>query len=145
MTYRWEWQDLELRYFHPREFDHPAQMNRDFLLRLDELRHRCGFAIVILDDARTKAEHDRLYRAEIARGESPPDSSHLRGCAVDCRPATPSERSEIQLVNVATGMYLEGEWPGLGLLIETRHFHLDSDPHLIQTNRRPYIAPGVSR
>lgn len=145
MSYYWEWQDIELRYFHPREFDHPEMMAPAFLQRLDELRHRCGFAIIILDDGRTKAEHDRLYRAEIARGGHVPDSAHLRGCAADLRPATPSETSEIQLVHEATGMFVDGSWPGLGLLIETRHFHIDHDPHLIDTNRRPFVAPGISR
>lgn len=141
----WGWHDLTLRYFSPREFDHPDKMSREFLLILDEWRGRCGFPVRVLDDARTSAEHEYLYRQQIAAGKRPPNSAHLRGRAVDCRPVEPSEEREMLMAYHALDMWYHGTWPWLGLEVATAHLHLDSDPVLVAEKRRPHLWSGASR
>lgn len=48
----WRPQGVTLRYFAPVEFDHAPLMDPVFLGIIDEWRHRCGFPIRVLDDAR---------------------------------------------------------------------------------------------
>ena len=143
--HNWSWQGLTLRHFQPAEFDHPERMDPAFLLILDEWRQRSGIPIRIIDDARTLEEHNRLYARDIAAGRKPPNSAHLRGRAVDCRPAQPGEAAEMLLVFTALEMWREGRWPYLGLELATRHLHVDSDPELAAQGLRPMLWPGVSR
>lgn len=143
--HKWPWQKIELRYFSPLEFDHPEVMDADFLLIIDEWRDRCGFPIKVLDDGRTESEHLALYRRVIEAGGKAPNSSHLRGCAIDCRPLRPSEARELTMVGVAYQMWQEGRWPHLGVEVATRHLHFDSDPHLARDGRRPVLFAAVSR
>jgi hypothetical protein len=120
-------------------------MDRDFLLILDEWRRRSGVAIRIIDDARTLEEHRRLYQREILAGRRLPNSAHLRGRAVDCRPVVAGEAAELELVHAATQMWKEGRWPYLGLEIASRHLHVDNDPELAESGVRPMLWAGVSK
>lgn len=143
--HHWPWQGLTLRYFSPSEYDHPELMDPAFLKIIDEWRERCGFGIVVIDDARTKEEHEALYRAEIQAGKQPPNSAHLRGRALDCRPVAPSRERLLIMVGEAIQMWREGRWPHLGLEIATHHIHVDSDPELAALGVRPHIWAGVSK
>lgn len=73
----------KIRYFKPSEFamkGDPASgllMNMDFVFMLDELRHRCGFPLIINSGYRSKA-----YNAHIGGSEN---SMHLEGRAADIR------------------------------------------------------------
>lgn len=63
---------MTLRYFKLSEFDDPETgsnaMKGAFLIRLDELRHRCGFPFVITSGYREgdEREHGRGHAADIA-------------------------------------------------------------------------------
>lgn len=145
-----EWpQGFESRFFHPNEFDHPELMDPAFIEQLDILRGRCGFGIKITDDARTQEELEYLYRRDIESGKSwPKDSAHLyiKGSpvrAVDLRPSKPSESSDLILVHEITKMYLDKTWMYLGLIVESKHFHIDDCPKL--KDRRPLLTIGESR
>ena len=147
MPHHWPAQDITLDHFAPGEFDHPGRMDRQWLRILDEWRRRCGFPFKVNDDARTGEEHRTLYAAEIQRGETPPDSAHLRGRSCDVRPFgrhdTPMNRWK--MVAVAREMHDEGVWPHPGLIVETYHIHADCDRHLANAGKRPYFGIGVSR
>ena len=79
-----------MRYFERSEFDSPdvkgsgAEMDTNFLRLLDELRHQCGFAFVINSGYRTRAHNKKV-------GGSP-NSSHMKGLAVDIACRSSAER-----------------------------------------------------
>lgn len=127
MSYRWPEQNLRLKFFQPAEFNHPDQMDRDFLKRLDELRKRAGIGIVVNSDYRT-AEHNR----EVGGKEN---SAHLTGKAADIAPLTNDESSWMLLLSTILEMWREGDWPGLGLGLYRGHYHVDSHPDV----KRPAI------
>lgn len=156
MSHLWP-QGFESEFFSPKEFDHPELMDPGYIRDLDKLRMRCGFPIHINDDARSKAEHERLYRKEIAKGESyPKDSSHLQ-CpegvrASDLEPSEPTatdgcglnlNERELELTYQILRMWKEGHWVYLGLGIETAHWHVDDTPRL--KDRRPSFWVAVSK
>jgi hypothetical protein len=158
MSYRWPVQRISLEHFSPAEFDHHELMDPDFLKDLDTLRMRCGFPIDITDDARTTAEHERLYEREIAKGQHyPKESPHLSldkilvRCA-DMKPTAPSpkdgcvlslEERELRFTYEVLRLHLEGRWKYLGLGIETKHWHVDDTPRL--GSKRPAFWVAASR
>jgi uncharacterized protein YcbK (DUF882 family) len=98
---------IDLRYFDPSEFDDPEtgenEMKGAFLVRLDELRHRCGFAFVITSG----------YR-------SGDDKEHGRGHAADIAIAGGAQRRRI----VAEALKMK--FNGIG--VYDRHVHIDDRP-----------------
>ena len=163
MAHRWKKEEghhdgFELEYFAPHEFDHPELMDADFMQSLDTLRDRCGFPLRINDDARTDADMKRIYRKEIAKGQSyPTTSAHLQidnilVRAVDFEPAVPKpgdgsgltlEERELELIYQILRMYKQGHWPYLGLGLETGHIHVDDTPRL--EHKRPAFWVAVSK
>lgn len=139
----WTWQNVELRWFAPQEFDHPELMQPRFLWLIDEWRHRAGVPVIVTDDARTIEEHRYLYRDRIARGEPVPNSSHLRGCALDYK--TTGTDARFALLWSLTSMWKEGLWLAPGFEIATSHDHVDEDPVLRAAGRRPALFTGVSK
>lgn len=135
MTHRHDWpQDgLKLRYFRPEEFDHPAEMDPDFLKRLDRLRNDAGMGIVITSDFRTPEENEAIGGFH--------NSPHLRGVAVDCQPLGRTMHNKMQLVRTALNLWAEGELSGLGLGIYDQHVHIDQCPEL----ERPRLWVGSSK
>jgi len=151
-------QGFETRFFDVREFDHPELMDPNFIKDLDLLRERCGFGIKILDDARTESDLRRLYKREIELGLPwPKDSAHLfihnqLVRAVDFRPLYPTigdgcdlpyEGRELILVSEIIRMYKDRTWINLGLIVETKHIHVDDCPRI--ASRRPLLSTGESR
>ena len=75
-----------MKYFKKSEFDSPdveksgKNMDKEFLLFIDELRNRCGFPFRITSGFRTKEYHQSLTE----RGyHTIPTSAHLKGLAAD--------------------------------------------------------------
>ena len=75
-----------MKYFKKKEFDSPdvkksgKNMDKEFLLFIDELRNRCGFPFRITSGFRTKEYHQSLTE----RGyHTIPTSAHLKGLAAD--------------------------------------------------------------
>lgn len=72
----------EIYYFHEYEFDSPdlegsgKRMNPDFIKKLNEARHLAGIPFIINSGYRTQEYNDSL-------DNSKPDSSHIKGLAVD--------------------------------------------------------------
>ena len=155
----YEWPGgFELKFFSPGEFDRPELMDSDFLHELDSLRERCGFPLKINDDARNNEDLERIYRREIAKGQSyPKTSSHLYmdGVpvrAVDIEPSVPRandgsdltlEQREMELSYQILRLWKKGVWPSLGFGMETGHWHIDDTPRL--GAKRPAFWVAVSR
>lgn len=129
----WPAQGLVLKHFDRSEFDHPGEMDREFLRRLDRLRQASGIAIRITSDYRTEEENERIG--------GHPNSPHLRGLAVDCQPVPNNARNRMQLVRTALDLWAEGQFEGLGLGIYDRHLHCDQDSEL----KRPFMWVGESK
>lgn len=75
-----------MKYFKHSEFDSPdvkgsgKNMNKEFLLFLDELRKRCGFKFRVTSGFRSKKHHQSLSD----RGyHTIKNSAHLKGLAAD--------------------------------------------------------------
>jgi len=75
-----------MKHFKLREFSSPdqeksgKQMDKEFLLFIDELRNRCNFPFRITSGFRTKEYHQSLTN----RGyHTIPNSAHLKGLAAD--------------------------------------------------------------
>lgn len=158
MSYAWEAQGITLEHFGPAEFKYPDLMDSAFLRDLDTLRMRCGFPLTINDSARTVADLERIYRKEIAKGQSyPTDSSHVWKeeadvRAVDFEPTPPRsgdgcdlslEERELTLLYEVLRFWKEGRWKHLGLGVETGHLHADDTPRL--GSRRPAHWVAVSK
>ena len=163
MAHKWQKQEgyhdgFELNHFAPHEFDRPQLMDADFMQSLDILRDRCGFPLTINDDGRTDADMKRIYRKEIAKGQSyPTTSAHLQigdhaVRAVDLEPSVPRpgdgssltlEERELELIYQILTMYKQGDFPYLGLGLETGHIHLDDTPRL--KHKRPSFWVAVSK
>lgn len=82
---------MELRYFKRPDFDcsHTGEnaMQDDFLLRLDELRHRCGFPFIVTSGYRS-------VKHPIEARKSRP-GKHAQGIAADIRVANGYQRRVI--------------------------------------------------
>lgn len=142
---------LKLFHFSPNEFDHADLMDPVFLLQLDYFRECCGFPLKVTDDARTWEEHRALYRDtpldEIPRGSahlavSDPQRDHGLATAVDLRARPHGHVQRATMTWVALEFHRIGIWPLLGLIVETRHHHID---HLQNPAKRPWFDIGVSR
>ena len=72
-----------LTYFRPSEFDRPDLMDHDALRFMDQVRALAGVPIRITSDYRWLYEHEAIYPNPVGR----PDSPHLRGTALDFKPA----------------------------------------------------------
>lgn len=74
---------MKMRYFKLSDFDckHTGrnEMNHDFLAKLDQLRHACGFPFII-----TSGYRDKTHPVE-ARKAKPGTGTHAQGIAADIR------------------------------------------------------------
>lgn len=81
-----EKEKVRLRHFKLKEFDSPDEkgsgknMDKTFLLFLDELRNRCGFPFKITSAFRTKSHHEKLGKLGY---KTIKNSAHLEGIAAD--------------------------------------------------------------
>jgi hypothetical protein len=74
-----------VRYFRPQDFKRPDLMGYEFVLWLDLLRTRCGFAINISSDART-LEHNKEVGGALNSAHVIDESDPKESCnAVDIR------------------------------------------------------------
>ena len=110
----------EIRYFRPAEFDCLTMegtgrefMQLSFVALLDEVRHRCGFAITVSSGYRTHEHNDTLANAS-------PNSSHLYGWAADVVCSSSHQRFAIVSAAIAVGISRVGIGAGF--------IHLDADP-----------------
>lgn len=77
---------VKLRHFKLKEFASPddvksgKNMDKTFLLFLDELRSRCGFPFKITSGYRTKSHHEKLGKLGY---KTIKNSAHLEGIAAD--------------------------------------------------------------
>ena len=149
MPHQWP-QGFSSVFFSPSEFDHPELMDGNFIRELDTLRMRCGFALEITDDARTEAEHKALYKAELEKGgKYPTDSGHLYQDnilvrCVDIRPAEDTPMNRMRMLYEILRMHFQSKYfTHLGLIVETRHVHMDDTTRL--KGKRPYFSIDVSR
>lgn len=112
------WKDI--RYFEPHEFDSPDKkhsgalnMNEDFVRKLDDLRHNCGFPFVITSGYRTA-----VYNKKVG---GRPTSMHLFGRAADIHVGG-SQAHKVLAVAAEMGLTLgvsqKGDW-------ERRFIHVD--------------------
>jgi len=110
-----------LKYFKKSEFDCKEtgenQMSECFLYRLDELRHRLGFPLVVLSGFRSTTH-------SLERNKPNGGGAHTRGVAVDLLVRGPHMR---KLVQEAIKM----EFTGIG--VNNGSVHLDDDDRLYLT------------
>lgn len=108
---------IKLRYFQPSEFEKAspscsiAQMDDEFLLKLDDARSICSVPFII-----NSAYRSPEYEREKFRSGS---SSHCKGVAVDLRCVTPRERLKMVMALLAVGFRRIG--------IYKTFIHVDSD------------------
>lgn len=135
MTYDHEWPEhgIHLRWFRTSEFDEPERMDRDFLQKLDQLRHSSGIALYVTSDVRTPEQNEAIGGFH--------DSPHLRGTAVDVQPRPNTIHNKMQVIRTALNLWGEGEWSDLGLGIYDEHLHVDADVEL----PRPRLWIGASK
>lgn len=110
---------MELKYFTLSEFDCPTlkgsgiNMDATLLQMLDELRFRYGKPIRITSGYRTK-EHNEAVGGV-------PDSSHLRGLAVDIAATSSRERHNLLRLAIEVG------FNRIGIAKTFIHVDIDSD------------------
>lgn len=122
MSYSWP-HGIQLEYFQPAEFQHPEEMDMAFLKDLDEIRRRCGRALLVTDDYRTAEENEEIGGAS--------NSAHLRGLAVDVQTIPWTARAKFDLVATISRMMNERQLSKVGLGIYDDHIHIDlEDPEL---------------
>lgn len=116
-----------MRYFHPLEFDckhcGANKMDAAFLAELDELRHRCGFPLIVTSGYRCPDHNERVSKS----GRTGP---HTTGRAADF---AVSHDKAYKLIKVAQEMGFTGigvQQKGSG-----RFIHVDNLPN----------APGQPR
>lgn len=136
--YDWPWQEIQLRWFAPEEFNHPELMDKDFLLAVDEVRDRYRKPLMVNNDARTPEEHRQIYHPS-----EPPVSAHPEGKAIDFSLSNMHGHDRVRLIHVITKLHYEGHLPFLGLEIATAHIHLENfdNPNF----DRPTVWAGVSK
>ena len=107
----------KLRYFNLWEFDSPdlagsgERMDKDFLKKLDEARHKAGVSFSINSGYRT-TEHNKKVGGKA-------DSSHTKGLAVDIHAATSRKRYLILQALIEVGFHRIG--------IANNFIHVDDD------------------
>lgn len=111
---------MNLKYFQLSEFDSPdvpgsgANMKEHLLKRLDLLREKVGFPLVINSGYRTK-EHNEKIKGSV-------NSAHLRGLAVDIQAMSGRARYDIVTAALDLGFHRIG--------IARTFVHLDMDESL---------------
>lgn len=109
--------DFNPIYFKPVEFTRCSppckitDMNRDFLVTLDSLRHRCGFPLVLTSAFRSVEHEHKVGRLGT--------SSHTKGIAVDIKCTDSLKRMTIIRNALFLGI------PRIG--VHPRFIHLDID------------------
>lgn len=107
-----------MRYFHLSEFDSPdvkgsgVNMNKDFLVRLENARDIARVPFVITSGYRTKSHNKKVGGLD--------NSSHLRGYAVDIAAVSSPERYAILNALLKVGINRIG--------IGSNFIHCDMDP-----------------
>lgn len=107
----------KLRYFNLWEFDSPdlagsgERMDKDFLKKLDEARHKAGVSFSINSGYRTH-NHNKQVGGKA-------DSSHTKGLAVDIHAATSRKRYLILQALIEVGFHRIG--------IANNFIHVDDD------------------
>jgi len=158
--YHWEWQDIELEFWTPREFKYPEMMAVVQLRFMDELRRRCGFPLHNNGDGRLDRDMLRIYpeltlatmpdSAHWVRGPSP--ENRVRDCqANDIEPegrgilpdAEFNRRMGI-LAQKALELKNEDSFPDVGVELADRHVHVDTFVDRVRA-RRPWYWVGKSR
>jgi len=109
----------ELRYFSLEEFDSPDlpnsgyNMDMEFLKLLDKARHIAGVSFRITSGFRTETHNKAVGGV--------PNSSHLKGFAVDIACTDSSTRHKIVKAAISSGINRIG--------IANTFIHLDADPN----------------
>ena len=112
----------KLRYFNLWEFDSPdlagsgERMDKDFLKKLDEARHKAGVSFSINSGYRTH-DHNKKVGGKA-------DSSHTKGLAVDIHAATSRKRYLILQALIKVGFNRIG--------IAKSFIHVDDDKEKAQ-------------
>lgn len=107
-----------MRYFSLDEFDSPdskgsgSNMDADLLVLLDELRDRYGKPIRVTSGYRTEKHNAAVGGV--------PESSHMRGYAVDIAASSSRERHDLVKLAIQVGFNRIG--------IANSFIHLDNDP-----------------
>lgn len=105
----------EIRYFKPREFDSPDQrdsglwMDEALMRRLDALRDKLGYPLVVSSGFRSRRHNLKVGGA--------PDSAHCLGLAVDLLCGSDDRRYSLISSALALGFTRVGIYPS--------HLHLD--------------------
>ncbi len=108
---------MMLRYFQPAEFKHYDRCDPTALAFLDDVRERCGFPLIVTDDARLPTD---------APPGSSPSSLHYLGRAFDLR--WPKDREQVW--RFVAAVVKQQEVSGLGVELELvngptdRHLHI---------------------
>jgi len=110
----------EYKYFTPEEVE---GLNEEFVAKLDKARHIAGFPFVITSDFRSPEKNQSIIGAV-------PDSSHLKGLAVDLRVENNHEVSLIVDSAKAVGITRRGIYVDQNDV--PTHVHIDADPDKVQ-------------
>ena len=105
------------RYFNPTSDPKMIGLRHELMVKIDAIRHDCGFPITINDGLRTKKENDALK-------DSASNSGHLRGWEADIACTDSSKRDKIIELSYKHGITRRG--------IGKRFVHLGIDPSLAQ-------------
>lgn len=106
----------EYKYFTPEEVE---GLNEEFIAKLDQARHLAGFPFVITSGFRTPEKNQSVIGAV-------PDSSHLKGLAVDLKVENDHEVSLIIDTCNAVGITRRGIYVDVNNT--PTHVHVDLDP-----------------
>jgi len=113
---------IPLRYFTADEFNSPddgtsgENMDSTFALKLDQLRHMCGFPFKITSGYRTAVHNRKVGGAG--------SSAHTEGLAVDIQARTSGEKFRIVANALLLGFNRVGVYSG--------HIHIDDSKTLPQ-------------
>lgn len=107
------------RYFTPEEVE---GLNEEFVAKLDQARHLAGIPFVITSGLRTLEKNQSVVGAV-------PNSSHLKGLAVDLRVSSSHEVALICDAAKAVGITRRGIYVDRDMV--PRHIHLDIDPEKV--------------
>lgn len=106
----------EWKYFTAEEV---GGLDEEFVAKLDQIRHIVGFPLIITSGLRTPEKNQSIIGAV-------PDSSHLKGLAVDLRVENTHEVSAICDAAKAVGISRRGIY--FNKDFKPVHIHLDADP-----------------
>ena len=93
-----------MKYFKLSEFDDAPEtgknMKKDFLLKLEKAREYAGIPFIITSGFRSKETNERLIREGY---KASPNSSHLKGVAVDIKCNNSNDRIKIVKALILAG------------------------------------------